>query len=230
LLLFLVGLACLFPLAGYLLYLALLHHRGRPTMISGPWDFAGILAALSGFLLIGGTMLVFLIHSSVRAFWLSPATVADFENLKTIHLRAGAATLAIWGVYLLIVIGGSAVLLRLRRPVTIIYQLTPAELEDLLPAALDRLKLAHFRRGPRWTIGTGTLKIDGSTPMHHVTLRWESAPGGLRSDVEAELSRDLAAVSVPSSPAATWLMTVAAGMFTIMIFLLGSYLIISFRK
>jgi hypothetical protein len=42
------------PLAVYLLVLAWINRGRRALMVSGPWDFAGILFAASGFLLFGG--------------------------------------------------------------------------------------------------------------------------------------------------------------------------------
>ena len=66
-----------FPLAIYLLILALINSRRRPTMISGPWDFALVLLALSGFILVGGPSILaqfdifwryLLLHARFRTF------------------------------------------------------------------------------------------------------------------------------------------------------------------
>ena len=48
----------LFPLAIYCLIVSLLNRRPRPVMVSGTWDFAGVLFAVSGFLLLGGPVML----------------------------------------------------------------------------------------------------------------------------------------------------------------------------
>jgi hypothetical protein len=232
----------LVPASLYCLYMSMLHHRNQPTMISGPWDFVGVLAALSGFLLIGGSTLIFSIHTIVRDYWLLGGTL---EELRSVFAKAGALTFGIWGAYFLALVGGSVGLLRSRRRVTVVYQIAPLELEELLAAALDRLKLPSSHIGARWFLGSaekaktpeisaahavGVIEIDGSSAMRYVTLRWQRGSDRLRQDVEAEIGRDLAALVLPSGPAATWFMTVAGALFTIMIFLLGTFLIVSFRR
>ena len=46
--------AFLFPLTIYLFVLGLINRRRGPLLVSGPWDFAGVLFAASGFLLVVG--------------------------------------------------------------------------------------------------------------------------------------------------------------------------------
>jgi hypothetical protein len=48
----------LFPLAVYCLILAGINRRDRPLVVRGVWDFAGVLAALSGILLWTGPVLL----------------------------------------------------------------------------------------------------------------------------------------------------------------------------
>ena len=52
-----VGAFCLAPLAIYLLWLAQITRRSRPTILGGAWDYAGLLIGLSGFILFGGTVI-----------------------------------------------------------------------------------------------------------------------------------------------------------------------------
>jgi hypothetical protein len=49
-----VFLVCLFPLAVYALVLGYVNGRRRSVLVNGSWDFVGVLAALSGFVLVGG--------------------------------------------------------------------------------------------------------------------------------------------------------------------------------
>jgi len=61
LLIFVVSL--LFPLAFYFLVLGMINRRTEPLMVSGRWDFVGLLCALSGFLLINGPGLIDRLYS-----------------------------------------------------------------------------------------------------------------------------------------------------------------------
>lgn len=61
-----IGLA-LFPLAGYLFFLAALHFRRRPTVLSGTQDFLLLSAALFGLVTLGPGRL--LIPMDVLVFW-----------------------------------------------------------------------------------------------------------------------------------------------------------------
>src|SRR5262245_39222458 len=46
--------AFLFPVTIYLVLLGMLNRHRSPVVVPGPWDFAGVLFAASGFLLVGG--------------------------------------------------------------------------------------------------------------------------------------------------------------------------------
>jgi hypothetical protein len=224
--LFLVGLACAFPLSLYCLYLAMLHQRAHPTMVSGAWDMAGVLIALSGFLLAGGTTVIFALHVAVRDYWLH---VGSVRNLGQVYGRTDAWTVTLWGGYFLLLIGGGACLIAARRACTVVYHITPGELDELLTAALGRLGIPAKRTGSRWLLGpaqTGLLEVDGSAAMRCVTLRFRGVSPTQRADIEAELGRELVAFAAPPSPVTMWLMTASASLFTLMIFLLGMFLII----
>src|SRR5262245_9743437 len=150
LLLLLAGLACLFPVSLYCLYLALLHNRRNPTLIPGSWDFVGALIALSGFLLIGGTVLIFSLHTAARDAWLRSA---QFSQLRRAHAQLDALTLGIWGAYTLALVGGSAWLIWSRSEFTSIYNINPDEIEDVLEKMCGRLDLSLGRRGRRLLLG-----------------------------------------------------------------------------
>ena len=44
----------LFPIALYCTVLGMINRRAQPLMVSGAWDFVGVLLATSGFLLFVG--------------------------------------------------------------------------------------------------------------------------------------------------------------------------------
>ena len=62
----LAGFACLFPPALYCLVLASVNNRRRPTLVSGPLDFAGVLLASAGFLIVGGPLALAGMHDAWR--------------------------------------------------------------------------------------------------------------------------------------------------------------------
>ena len=58
------------PLAIYLLVLGHINRQPRPLIISGIYDFAGLLFAVSGFLLCGGPAVLSSLNERWRMFWL----------------------------------------------------------------------------------------------------------------------------------------------------------------
>jgi hypothetical protein len=261
------------PLAVYLFVLAQLNRRPHPVVVSGTWDFAGILFALSGFLLLGGPFIMATINQDWRDFWVS-TPLRSFEGLSGgwYYLR-----LLIWGLYFLTVAAGSILLLRWRSKVTSIYNVSAEAFNQSLAESLDRLQFPWRRSRNRVYIGRpnftdgqplqgnrgseiehqateiaekpensisvasvfsgapgrifdpqstaavarytndsqdsqdakSVLEIDPFPAMHHVTLRWPTESGALRSEVEASLAKVLANVETTYNPAAVWLMSAA---------------------
>jgi hypothetical protein len=131
----------LLPLAVYVFVLAQLNRRRHPVMVSGVWDFAGVLFALSGFLLLGGPFILASFNQDWRDFWIrSPLRATEGLSEEWWYLR-----LAIWGFYFLAIAGGSALLLRWRSYVTCVYNVDPEALDQSLAEALDRLQLPWKR-------------------------------------------------------------------------------------
>ena len=65
----LCGVFCLIPLTMYLWWLARITGARHPKPISGPWDFAGLMLGLSGFVVFGGGLLLTLCQSNFR-YWM----------------------------------------------------------------------------------------------------------------------------------------------------------------
>jgi hypothetical protein len=233
LLLIVVGLVCVFPLSFYFLILATLHHRPRPTIIPGVWDTAALFCGLSGFFLVGGTVLIGSLDQTIREYWLRGGTLREWRIL---HLQADRSAKVLWAAYLL---GLSAILvrgIRSRRCVTVIYQLTPDELEALLHPILERLHQHAERRGAWWRIRSNAeesparpkpdrfqpaLKVDGSDAMRIALIRWHRVDASLREDLEAELRRAIRGVYRPPSPAGVWFLTATGVIFMATAMLLG---------
>jgi hypothetical protein len=221
-------LVCLMPVAIYLLYLSHLNSRTPPTLVPGPWDFAGVLLALSGFLLLSGPLLLTLVNSVWRYY-----AFGNWANLKFVSSReAWAASLIVTG-YVIILAASITFLLRRRRPVTAIYNVEPLGLEGGLVAVLDELGFAWRRVNARIEIGTkkrtepfepdnrfvsgdtATVRIDTFPSTAHATLRWGGAYEDVRREVESVLPRALP--SSARNPVAGWMFTAAVSVMVVML-------------
>jgi hypothetical protein len=200
-------------------------------MISGAWDFAGILAALSGFLIFGGVAFLSALHGAARTFW---ARGGRFADLQVAMASGEPWWFLLWLGYFAIVVGGTVALLRVRSKVTVIYHASPAMVDDTIGKALDRLGQRWERRGNRVMIGPefaarAILEVVASPGMQTATLSWPLGAATMRRDFEAELDRILAETESLPSSVAGWLLTAAAAMFLFMIFCLGLFLLLVFR-
>src|SRR2546425_834050 len=105
-------------------------------MVSGPWDFAGVLFAASGILLLGGPAILTGLHEQWRLTWLLGQTrflreIADSWDFW----------ISLWLVYFAVVASGSAVVLWQRRQVTSIYNVEPLIFMGVLTDVLNHLEL-----------------------------------------------------------------------------------------
>ena len=132
-----------FPVAAYLLYLAVLNGRPHPTLISGPWEFAGALFATSGFWLMGGPVVLSIFHARWR-----PALLRG----DTMDIASGDwafVWVLLWIAYFVVVLGGAVLLLRRRRNVTLIYNIEPPLFDEALAQVANNLGVAANRIGNR---------------------------------------------------------------------------------
>src|SRR5436305_2403505 len=109
--------AFLFPVALYFLVLAMINRSPGPVVVSGVWDFVGVLAASSGFLLLGGPAVLTGFNENWRPLFL----LADLDALKELGREPVAIGLFLSLGYLLLVIAGSAFVLWTRRGTTVVY-------------------------------------------------------------------------------------------------------------
>jgi hypothetical protein len=233
-------LVCLMPLALYLFFLASLNQRPRPTLVSGSWDFAAALLGLSGFLLVGGPVLL----SALDSTWRSYLFRGNFAQVRAAWETNSIIWSTIAGFYLVLLGGGSALVLRARGRVTVIYNLDPATLPDTLTAALDGLGLPWRRVLGGYEIGGKRRKavvLDDDAPaadakpaldpggrsafvvidtfpgLCHASLKWLDPDPLLRREVEAALVKALDATESPENPAGGWFMTASVSLFFILI-------------
>lgn len=150
------ALVFLFPVAAYCLFLAMVNNRPQPTMISGPWDFAGILFATSGFVLLGGPTVLGAFHSKYRMA-LSKGTLPNPGDL----FDTSSYWTLIWGIYFLIVLLGAIAVLLNRRAITVIYNLEPAVLDEVLVRAFAQVRLKAVRIGNRFFLAPPSPALVG---------------------------------------------------------------------
>jgi hypothetical protein len=160
----LILLAFFFPVAVYLLVLGSINRRRNPLLVSGVWDFIGVLGASSGFLL-GGPAVLTGLSERWRGFWLSGHSGSESSG------EGWLFWLALSVFYFALVVGGSCFLLWIQRHLTAIYNVTPDLLEQALAQVFERLGLSPVRTGslyvfgvPLGAHGTRTAAREGPQP------------------------------------------------------------------
>jgi hypothetical protein len=134
----------LFPVTIYLLVLGVIHRRRCPLLVAGTWDFAGVLFAASGFLLVGGPVILTVLNERWRiGFFLGGQQAGDGDESWHVWML-------VWGVYFLVVAVGGGVLIWLRRNTTSIYNAEPLVVERTLAQVLEGLGKKWVRSGQRF--------------------------------------------------------------------------------
>jgi hypothetical protein len=232
--------ASLFPLAVYCLILAGINRRDRPLLVRGVWDFAGVLAALSGILLWTGPVL--LQHLMRRSFvdnvaQDSPQPFDDFWSRWWL----------IWTAYYVLVVAGAALLLVLRGSVTAIYNVDAERLPAILVKTLHQLGfdiaqnqqhqvlIAPAKSLTSATTGEGggdgpqpfsaAVEIDAFPSVCHATLHWYADDPKVRREVELELRKQLADAKPADNPAGLWFLSVSSVLFGFIIVGSAAYIV-----
>jgi hypothetical protein len=228
------GFACLFPLAFYCLILTNLNNRRRPTLVSGPADFAGVLLATAGFLIVGGPVVL----AGLYEGWRRSVMRGDFVTIRAALAGSSWQWLAVWAAYFAVVVGGAGWLLWRRRSVSVVYNIDPAGGQKLIGELLDGLRLPWVRRGASYAIGlTGSpdsvrksaeravLEVTQAPALRHLTLHWTGEYRPVRPRFEAALQEALEGMEAPESPVAGWFLTAATGLFALLLILLGLFIL-----
>lgn len=206
---------CLFPLMVYCLFMAGLNQRRQATVLSGTWDFAGVLLALAGFLLWGGPK--FLQQLEVNVFGLGRA------------LGVSGMLPVLWVLYGLFVLGGAGLLLWQRHWATAIYNVDPSFVEDMLPRICEQLgfvstqrgrvlRIEDYRRDDGHSPVSATVRLEPNAMFWHATLIW-SGSADIRHEVETAIDRELSSIAVDANPLAGWL--ISAMCFCFVLFLMA---------
>jgi hypothetical protein len=197
----LIFLVFVVPLAIYCLVLSAINRKRHPVIVSGSWDFAGVLFAASGILLVGGPAILTGLYEHWRLSWLLGQT----RYLQGIG-ENWSFWISLWLVYFAVVAGGSALLLWRRRRRTSIYNVEPLVFEETLIQVLDRLGLEWVRQGPRRVLVRfrEPLPEGGSGAVHSILFQRHSTVPSSSFQANAALSRPQPAVTPPPASAYPW--------------------------
>ena len=152
-----IFLAFFLPLALYLIVLGAINRRRRPLMVSGTWDFIGILFAASGFLLCGGPAVLGGLNERWRMFWLTGQRGAGPGGAD----GAWQFWVFLSALYFVVVVAGSAYLLWRQRHLTAVYNVERRAVEQALAQVCERLGLRPVRSGDLFLFGMAPAGPDG---------------------------------------------------------------------
>jgi hypothetical protein len=138
------------PLAVYLLILGHVNRGPKPLVVSGTWDFIGVLFGASGFLLVGGPAILTALNERWRLFWL----FGDRSALAESSLPGVLLAIA----YFVAVIVACIVVFSRQRQLTCIYNVEPVVVEKTLLEASAHLRLGPIHSGNLLVFG---LSLDG---------------------------------------------------------------------
>jgi len=141
----LVFFVCLLPLALYCLFLAWINGSRRAWVVSGGWDFAGILCAVSGLLLAGGPAILTGLSEDWRAFWIGMFPGRPWARLGTDSPTHAYLLLGIAYIGLVVLLAGLT--LWRRRYTTVLYNLDAEAFEAVLAQVMQGLGLSWVRSG-----------------------------------------------------------------------------------
>ena len=151
----LILVAFLLPLAAYLFVLAWINRQPRPVVVSGTWDFLGLLFASSGFLLLGGPAVLSSLNECWRRFWLlgdgsglPKWLFGDGRSLPNGLDHYRDAWLLLAAGYFVAVVAGSGWMLARRRRLTCVFNVEPGAVEASLEETYRHLGLHPAQRRP----------------------------------------------------------------------------------
>ncbi len=214
------------PATFYLCWLASVNKKSHPTVVSGKWDFVLVLAALSGFLLVGGALLLTLVQSDTR-FILR----GNFGQLREGWGQNAVAWLLVAIGYLLLIIGTAALTLTNRSRWLSIYNLDAANAERVIDSALEHSQIQNVTRyGNRWADGRGILEMVPFHGMSHVTIRLISESSVTRAEIEKQLRAELNTTGTADNRSAAWIGTLAGSGVLLNVCLVGLALFVLFFR
>jgi hypothetical protein len=174
--------AFLLPLAIYLLIVGTINRRRRPLMLYGPWDFAGVLFAASGFLLAVGPGALSVLNDRWRN-WLVYGENPSSSSVTSDSLWRWWLFFMI--VYFVVVVGGAALFLWLARNRTAIYNIDRAMLQTALGSVFERLGLRPLRSGDMYYFG---MRNSARTDKGQDEARIQTTPAEMGTSLKVQTS------------------------------------------
>lgn len=171
----------LLPLSCYLLWLGFyVNRRTHPMLLRGDTSFLGVILAISGFLLIG-----------------PPSWIADPFRAWGPQVYPMA-----YGIYLVLVGTMLWSYTRQQRQHSIIYNLNPEVLPQVVRDTLEELNLPYQATAGRIAIGEGhlVLEVEASAAWYSATLTWLGPKHELRQQIEDKLRTVLSKVTTTDNP------------------------------
>jgi hypothetical protein len=203
----LAALAGFGPLALYLCWLATLNRRPKPTVVPGGWDFAFVLAGLSGFLLVGGVLLM---DATTRYL-----IRGNFTELLDGWHKFRAMWLMVAVGYIFTVLGLASLTLARRARWLSVYNIELADAERAMEASLHACGLPVQRVGYRWL--DGAVEFAPHRGSSHVTIILRLSDSAIRQELERKLWIELAKAAAPQENAAAGWFTSLAVSHTILV-------------
>ncbi len=200
------GLCCLAPVSFYFCWLAGVNRRPHPTAVAGAWDFVGVMAALSGFLLAGGLLLLGVAVNDPRFL-----TGGTFDKLRDVWERQWLTWLLLLIGYTVLVGGGIALGIRGRRHALSVYNLDADTAGRVVTTATERAGLTAKREGNLWTDSRPLVETHTFHATAHTTLKIVCPEKRVREDLERHLRSEILGVACEPSPAAAWFTSAAVG-------------------
>jgi hypothetical protein len=195
------GVFCLTPLAFYLLWLAGVNRRPRPTVISGPADFLALVGGLSGFLVFGLVIFVTVVQSNTRY-----GLRGNGAQLRELWDREKGYWLATAGAYVGFVVASVVVGYARRGRTLSVYGVDPDGATAVIDAEVAELNPTWKRVGYRWG---DAVRVDPNRGMGHATVAITAADAGMAGELDRRLRRALADATPAAATPAGWFQSAA---------------------
>ena len=197
------GVFCLTPLAIYLLWLAAVNRRARPTAVSGTWDFIALVAGLSGFLLLGAPIAITALQSNAR-YW----SRSNFEQLRSTWNQEKVTWLLVAGGYVALVITAISVGTMRRKKSLAVYAVDHKGLaraiNDEVAATFGTVSQAGYSWEPH-------VRLEPFAGMGHAIVRIASPDAAKAVEFERRLRDAIPLVTPAAHTPAAWIQIAAVG-------------------
>ncbi len=211
-----LGMVCLGPVAFYCCWLASVNRRERPVVLHAGWDFVALIAALFGFLLLGGAFLISLAVADAKLF--PSGDVERFRSLWEVNWFSWLLLFLGYLAFVSLIVAG--VFHKLGRSLAI-YNLDEASASGAIEHAFQAAGYTVQRKGNTWSLDSKFLELRAFHGTRHVGVRFLKPKDERTPRIESLLRQQLAATPTVENPAASWFASVATGLVILVVGLVG---------